>query len=1520
MLRTLWRGTNDTSGNSEDRNAICNDQDGYEDEHSIDHSCLEEHCHFLLLSQQEDRRAERSLVVVAVLSAIFIIAEFTGGVLAGSLAIMTDAGHMLSDLLSFIISIIAIRLARSPANYRLSFGFLRAEILGATISIIIIWILTTVLVMLALQRIIDNNFDVDPNTMIVTASAGVLFNVIMGLVLRYFRCAHSQDMGHSHNHGNVNVRAAFIHVLGDFIQSVGVLTAAVVIKITDWKLADPLCTFLFSIIVLITSVTVIRDIFFILMEGTPAHINYGNLQNDLLSIDGVRTLHSLHVWSLNMDKTALAVHLAIDEPEKASETMKAASRLIRFKHGIHLATVQIEPYDSFMLSCKFCCAAVATCCSDGRFRHLALNLEILEYVKLRKIINLEKVLVLYVKGMYYLNDIRWLTLVLIRLSTVVAEVYSCGGFVKSMNVPIDYSQIQVKLFTAEGNLKFETECSPTNGYYMIPVYNKGDYSIRLFAPDGWFFKPSTFDLKVDGKSDLCTKGEDINFVLSAFAVEGTLRSGDGDGPAGVTLILISENGTVISEAKTKTNGAYRFRASPGKYLVSTADSSTECIELGKVPVSVTTGPVRVSPDLKISGHLLTVTILSKKHQMAGLPYCDEKLSGVVVREEKKPRGRLVCEKRTDSQGVARFPCLPPGLYTIQPSLSTDKVHFSFLPEVNEVIMGSSAEKVIFNTFGFISKGQVLLSGQPVTDAVIYVNGEMKGKTDASGWYTLDGLQDEQYTITASKDHLAFNTVSVKLSAKKAEIPDIVAESVEVCVTVNVEESISHEMLIIFTNQQTRAVKSMSTKGDGKMCSLQPVSSGNGVVITPKRREINLSKGPALDVVFNQFKTDVNVSVICIDSCGKLKIELWKHEVLIKSLEGSDQFIFHQIAPDSYKLKIVDNGQFCWEKTELDIVIEHADLNNLIFRQIGYRTTTQLTHPAKGKWSMLKQPQVSGSLDIPAGQFSFCIPSAGIYTVKFDACHKFDRQSYEIHIPQDYPLVASASKFLVSASIELDHLANEPEDFALSVKSNTDEQMIPVTSSTGGKLIFTFYLSTLDGGASVTLVPQSKTYLFNPTSHIFYFNGECHSEEVVFKGDKGIFLEGQVVPAVQGVNIRSPHKTDPNVVFESITDANGKFRMGPVRSVEDFDLIAEKSGYKFEKTGKLGVLNAIKLSQLIIISTDAGTGKPLPGVLISLSGVENYRSNSFIDDTGKIIFIGLRPGQYFLRPILQEYKFEPKSLTVTVEEGEFQTVSLEGHRFAYSVFGKISYPAGQPVPTMVVEAVSEQCNQLQEEDTTNESGEYRIRGLRPKCVYRLVLKTPSGQRVQSYPSHYNIMVSAEDVRDIDFVLIHVPERVDIAGEVIFVNMNSPPQYKIGLYKSGNLVQQVTVTAPSTLFYFDIPAVDNIVYSVRFETVYGAGNQKLDSAEVFFTANETFKVVSLTVLPQRKAEVEISGGSYFALPFFFLISYLFFNHQKALSFMESAFVRLSNLSLSQRSLSPNDDYADAVRKRQKMKKSQ
>ncbi|KJH40395.1 cation diffusion facilitator family transporter [Dictyocaulus viviparus] len=289
------------------------------------------HSHF-----DKGRRAEKVLWAVAVLSAIFILAEFIGGFFASSLAIMTDA-----------------------ASKRLSWGYERAEVLGAMISVIILWVLTTVLVLLAIERIVNNKMSVDANVMLITASVGVVFNIVMGIVLHLGSGGHGHAHGgvsHSHIHDgkNVNVRAAFIHVIGDLIQSIGVLIASLVIKFTGWELADPICTFVFSIIVLFTTITVLRDIFFVLMEATPRHMDFNAVRNDLAALENVQSVHDLHMWSLNMDKTALSVHLAVDSSEHALSTVTSARMLIRQKYGISKVTVQVESYDKTMNSCELC--------------------------------------------------------------------------------------------------------------------------------------------------------------------------------------------------------------------------------------------------------------------------------------------------------------------------------------------------------------------------------------------------------------------------------------------------------------------------------------------------------------------------------------------------------------------------------------------------------------------------------------------------------------------------------------------------------------------------------------------------------------------------------------------------------------------------------------------------------------------------------------------------------------------------------------------------------------------------------------------------------------------------------------------------------------------------------------------------------------------------------------------------------------------------------------------------------------
>ncbi|KAL7073047.1 hypothetical protein ACQ4LE_008331 [Meloidogyne hapla] len=365
-----------------------------------------------LNENNESKRAERVLALIALLTLIFISIEVIGGWLAHSLAIMTDAFHMISDLSSFIVSILAIRLSRRQPNARHSYGFQRAEVLGALSSVLVIWVLTGMLLYMAVWRIIANEYDVKPDTMMLTAGIGVLFNLLIGTLLHIVW--RNGGGGHSHIHGNnnhnhsnkniqlnlnieegkekknstnstipiqinveerngsivsiesttidnsnnsdieeennsqcssnksnnLNIRAAFVHVLGDLCQSLGVLIASIIIKFTGFAIADPICTFFFSFLVLLTSVPVFTDAINILMEASPQFVSHDKISTSLLSLPNVVGIHSLRVWALKSDTLAATVHLELSEHSEAIKVSIMAQQLLAKVHRIRFSTVQ----------------------------------------------------------------------------------------------------------------------------------------------------------------------------------------------------------------------------------------------------------------------------------------------------------------------------------------------------------------------------------------------------------------------------------------------------------------------------------------------------------------------------------------------------------------------------------------------------------------------------------------------------------------------------------------------------------------------------------------------------------------------------------------------------------------------------------------------------------------------------------------------------------------------------------------------------------------------------------------------------------------------------------------------------------------------------------------------------------------------------------------------------------------------------------------------------------------------------
>uniref|UniRef100_A0A0A9Z309 Zinc transporter 2 n=1 Tax=Lygus hesperus TaxID=30085 RepID=A0A0A9Z309_LYGHE len=259
-----------------------------------------------------------------------------------------------------MISLFALYLGQRKPSRAMPFGWHRAEVIGALTSVLTIWLVTGILVYIAIERIIYADYEIDAMIMLITSGLGVLVNLVMGMSL------HQHSHSHSHNNNeelatkedgkkNINVRAAFIHVIGDLIQSVGVFIAALIIQFKpEWKVVDPICTFLFSILVLLTTFAIIKDTLIVLMEGLPRDVDFDDVMNTLLSIDGVMAVHNLRIWALSLDKTALAAHIAIKPGTIPQTVLKTASNKIHQKYNFFEMTLQIENFHIKMEDCAQC--------------------------------------------------------------------------------------------------------------------------------------------------------------------------------------------------------------------------------------------------------------------------------------------------------------------------------------------------------------------------------------------------------------------------------------------------------------------------------------------------------------------------------------------------------------------------------------------------------------------------------------------------------------------------------------------------------------------------------------------------------------------------------------------------------------------------------------------------------------------------------------------------------------------------------------------------------------------------------------------------------------------------------------------------------------------------------------------------------------------------------------------------------------------------------------------------------------
>ncbi|WP_208589931.1 cation diffusion facilitator family transporter [Gracilibacillus suaedae] len=273
---------------------------------------------------------KKALLISFICITAFMVVEVIGGFLTNSLALLSDAGHMLSDAFALGLSLFAFKLGEKAANAQKTYGYKRFEILAAFINGVTLLAISIYIFYEAYHRFLE-----PPNVspmMLWIAIIGLIVNISVAFIL----------MSGGDTKGNLNMRSALLHVFGDLLGSVGAIIAGLLIMVFNWNMADPIASIIVAVLILISGYRVTRDSFHILMEGTPSYLSYEEIENKLVQIDGVINIHDLHVWTITSDFPALSCHMVVEEHIDRDLLLKKAANVLHDDFAIHHTTIQIE--------------------------------------------------------------------------------------------------------------------------------------------------------------------------------------------------------------------------------------------------------------------------------------------------------------------------------------------------------------------------------------------------------------------------------------------------------------------------------------------------------------------------------------------------------------------------------------------------------------------------------------------------------------------------------------------------------------------------------------------------------------------------------------------------------------------------------------------------------------------------------------------------------------------------------------------------------------------------------------------------------------------------------------------------------------------------------------------------------------------------------------------------------------------------------------------------------------------------
>ncbi|KAL0418927.1 UNVERIFIED_CONTAM: Nodal modulator 1 [Sesamum radiatum] len=964
---------------------------------------------------------------------------------------------------------------------------------------------------------------------------------------------------------------------------------------------------------------------------------------------------------------------------------------------------------------------------------------------------------------------------------VVAEsIQGCGGFVEASSALIksrkptdgklDYSHVTVELQTLDGLVKDRTQCAP-NGYYFIPVYDKGSYVVKIKGPEGWTCAPEQVPVIVDHAG--CNANEDINFRFTGFTLSGRVVgavSGDScshknGGPANVSVKLLSPSGDVASSVSTTSAGSYSFKnIIPGKYKISASRHDLNIDIKGSDEVELGFDNGVVDDIFFASGYDIRGYVVAQGNPILGVHFY---LYSDNVREVSCPHdsgnapglGKALCHAVSDADGMFTFTSIPCGIYKLIPFYKGENTVFDVSPP--SMLVSVQHDHAIisqkFQVTGFSVGGRVVDgNGIGVDAAKIVVDGHERSVTDKEGYYKLDQVTSKRYSIEAKKEHYKFETLNDFLVLPNmASIIDIKAVSYDICGSAQTVSSAYKAKVALTHGPENVKPQVKETDESGNFCFEVPpgeyrlsafaatAESSPELLFSPPYTDVIVNK-PILSVQFFRglaliLMAQVNVrgSVVCKDECGS------SISVVLVRLDGKSKEERRRVNlnDQSQKFPRVTSEEdiWCWEQNFINIDVGVEDVEDITFIQKGY-------------W-------------VRKGSQHICIESPGVHELHFiDSCVSFGSSTLRVDTSNLSPINLKGQKYLLKGQINVESNESLPESISLDILNNQET----LVDGTIARLVSTEidqsrtavyeYSVWANLGEKLVFVPRDSRLLcaihfwrclISCTDSVSVAQDGCQDAIATFSGRLGLYIEGSVSPPLSHVHIRVHAKSDSlisplkqgDIALETTTGTDGLFLAGPLYDDIGYSIEASKPGYYVKRVGQ-NTFSCQKLGQISVrLYSREDSNEPFPSVLLSLSGEDGYRNNSVTGVGGAFMFDNLFPGSFYLRPLLKEYAFSPPAEAIDLGSGESKEVVFHATRVAFSALGKVTLLSGQPKEGVSVEARAESKG-FYEETVTDSSGSYRLRGLQPDTTY----------------------VGHEDVQELNFVVFEQPDMTILSGHV------------------------------------------------------------------------------------------------------------------------------------------------------------